>query len=142
MSDVYYFSASNLGFYAGGLKDSFYGPAGAWPEDCVKLSDDEFIQYSGQAPEGKVLAAQKKGKPTWADAPKPTKEELAERAKLMKIRLMTEAAAKIAPLQDAVDENISTEQENEQLSSWKKYRAFVNRVDVNSEFIIWPEPPA
>lgn len=141
MSEVYYFSASNLGFYAGGLKVSFYDPAGAWPDDCLKLTDDEFMQYSGQAPEGKILGADKKGNPAWVDAPKPTKEELTEQAQLMKAQLMTEAAAKIAPLQDAVDEEMATDSEIAELSAWKKYRVLVNRIDTSSSKIDWPVKP-
>ncbi|MEI9860198.1 tail fiber assembly protein [Enterobacter bugandensis] len=57
-----------------------------------------------------------------------------------KQRLMTEAAAEIAPLQDAVDLSIATEQETLSLMEWKKYRILLSRVDPNNPD--WPRKPA
>ncbi|ECA4282321.1 tail fiber assembly protein, partial [Salmonella enterica subsp. enterica serovar Stanley] len=47
---------------------------------------------------------------------------------------------KIAPLQDAVDLDIATDDEKAQLDEWKKYRILVNRVDTSNPD--WPEKPA
>ncbi|ENY9400323.1 tail fiber assembly protein [Salmonella enterica] len=47
---------------------------------------------------------------------------------------------KIAPLQDAVDLGIATNDEKAQLDEWKKYRVLVNRVDTSNPD--WPEKPA
>mgnify|MGYP003500283298 FL=1 len=59
-----------------------------------------------------------------------------------KARLMSEASAAIAPLQDAVDLNIDTDYEIALLNEWKKYRVKLNRLDVASIFEIdWPEIP-
>ncbi|MEY5509334.1 tail fiber assembly protein, partial [Salmonella enterica subsp. enterica serovar Corvallis] len=46
---------------------------------------------------------------------------------------------KIAPLQDAVDLGIATDDEKAQLGEWKKYRVLVNRVDTSNPD--WPEQP-
>ncbi|EAZ4787046.1 tail fiber assembly protein [Salmonella enterica] len=57
-----------------------------------------------------------------------------------KSRLLQMASGKIAPLQDAVDLGIATDEEKSQLAEWKKYRVLVNRVDTASP--TWPEIPS
>ncbi|EIT4150570.1 tail fiber assembly protein, partial [Salmonella enterica subsp. enterica serovar Newport] len=57
-----------------------------------------------------------------------------------KSRLLQMASEKIAPLQDAVDLGLATDDEKAQLDEWKKYRVLVNRVDTSSP--IWPEIPS
>ncbi|EAB1658520.1 tail fiber assembly protein [Salmonella enterica subsp. diarizonae serovar 35:k:e,n,x,z15] len=57
-----------------------------------------------------------------------------------KNRLLQIASEKIAPLQDAVDLDIATDDEKTQLDKWKKYRVLVNRVDTSNPD--WPEQPA
>ncbi|EFW7230861.1 tail fiber assembly protein, partial [Shigella flexneri] len=45
----------------------------------------------------------------------------------------------IAPLQDAVDLDMATDDETKLLLAWKKYRALLMRVDIkNTE---WPKKP-
>ncbi|MEX1841199.1 tail fiber assembly protein [Enterobacter cloacae] len=56
-----------------------------------------------------------------------------------KQRLITEAAEVIAPLQDAVDLAMATEQETANLLSWKTYRVLLNRVDPSKPD--WPLKP-
>lgn len=56
--------------------------------------------------------------------------------------LLSEANDSIAPLQDAVDLNIATDEEIAALKKWKQYRVLLNRVDTSSApDIIWPEKP-
>ncbi|MEQ5563809.1 tail fiber assembly protein [Providencia rettgeri] len=57
-------------------------------------------------------------------------EERVFLANQQKQLLLEEATAAIAPLQDAVDLGIATDEEREQLRAWKEYRVQVNRVDV------------
>ncbi|EAM2342933.1 tail fiber assembly protein [Salmonella enterica] len=74
------------------------------------------------------------------------KDEAAETAARLreaegtKSRLLQMASEKIAPLQDAVDLDIVTDDEKAQLDEWKKYRVLVNRVDISKPD--WPEQPA
>ncbi|WP_373920965.1 tail fiber assembly protein [Salmonella enterica] len=74
------------------------------------------------------------------------KDEAAEKAAQLrqaeetKNRLLQIASEKIAPLQDAVDLDIATDDEKAQLDEWKKYRILVNRVDTSNPD--WPEKPA
>ncbi|EDW0785507.1 tail fiber assembly protein [Salmonella enterica subsp. enterica] len=56
-----------------------------------------------------------------------------------KNRLLQIASEKIAPLQDAVDLEIATDDEKVQLDEWKKYRVLVNRVDTTNPD--WPDVP-
>ncbi|HGJ4365575.1 TPA: tail fiber assembly protein [Salmonella enterica subsp. enterica serovar Thompson] len=56
-----------------------------------------------------------------------------------KSRLLQMASGKIAPLQDAVDLGIATDDEKAQLDEWKKYRVLVNRVDTSAPS--WPDKP-
>ncbi|WP_272675070.1 MULTISPECIES: tail fiber assembly protein [unclassified Providencia] len=68
--------------------------------------------------------------------PPPSKEQLIAEAEYQKQALLNEATATIAPLQDAVDLGIATDEEREQLRAWKEYRVQVNRMDVNSSVIL------
>lgn len=56
--------------------------------------------------------------------------------------LLALAASKIAPLQDAVDLDIATEEETALLLAWKKYRVLINRIKPeDAPDIDWPEVP-
>ncbi|EBV5298415.1 tail fiber assembly protein [Salmonella enterica] len=56
-----------------------------------------------------------------------------------KSRLLQMASEKIAPLQDAVDLGIATDDEKAQLDEWKKYRVLLNRVYTTNPD--WPDVP-
>lgn len=63
--------------------------------------------------------------------------------KRMKDNLMAAATIQIAPLQDAVDLDMATDDELKMLNAWKKYRVLLNRLDANTDAVIkWPELPA
>ncbi|MDJ7442966.1 tail fiber assembly protein [Salmonella enterica] len=98
---------------------------GPLPENVTSVSpDDEYQKWDGKA---------------WV------KDEAAETAARLreaegtKSRLLQTAAEKIAPLQDAVDLGIATDDEKAQLDEWKKYRVLVNRVDISNPD--WPQKP-
>ncbi|EAM1614775.1 tail fiber assembly protein [Salmonella enterica] len=99
---------------------------GPLPENVTSVSPDgEYQKWDGKA---------------WV------KDEAAETAARLreaegtKSRLLQMAAEKIAPLQDAVDLEIATDDEKARLDEWKKYRVRVNRVDTSNP--AWPEKPA
>ncbi|EHQ9002106.1 tail fiber assembly protein, partial [Escherichia coli] len=57
--------------------------------------------------------------------------------------LMQAASEHIAPLQDAVELELATEEETSLLEAWKKYRVLLNRVDTSvAPDIEWPTSPA
>lgn len=71
------------------------------------------------------------------------KEELIAQALQQKTKLLNEAAGAMAPLQDAAEIGIATDDELKQLKAWKTYRVMLNRADVSvAPEITWPEIPA
>ncbi|WP_448511308.1 tail fiber assembly protein, partial [Photorhabdus sp. MH8.4] len=72
----------------------------------------------------------------------PTKEELQQYVESKKQQFIVEASQQIAPLQDAVDLGIATQEEETALLVWKKYRVMLNRIDISlAPDIEWPEQP-
>ena len=71
-----------------------------------------------------------------------TQKEFIATATKEKTQLMQVAANKMAPLQDAVELGIATDNEIEQLDAWKAYRVSLNRIDVTqAPDIEWPIEP-
>ena len=63
-------------------------------------------------------------------------------ATAQKKQLLNEATAQIDYLQDAIDTEIATDEEKALYASWKKYRALLNRINVDTAPAIdWPEKP-
>ncbi|MDJ0034776.1 tail fiber assembly protein [Pantoea allii] len=68
-----------------------------------------------------------------------TQEELTAFAETEKAKRLVAASRVVAPLQDASDLEIATEEEKARLLSWKKYRVMLNRVDTIKPD--WPQAP-
>jgi predicted DNA-binding protein (UPF0278 family) len=63
-------------------------------------------------------------------------------ATAQKKQLLSEATMQIDYLQDAIDTEIATDEEKALYSLWKKYRALLNRIDIDTApDIEWPEKP-
>lgn len=141
----YFYSGSKNSFLDASLMDA-YQDAGNWPDDCVEVSDEMFAEFAiAEAPAGKVRAVGKNGEPTWIDAPAASKEQLQAEASAQKAYLMGAAAVAMAPLQDAMDLGVATDEELSNLTAWKKYRVALNRVDQQAgypEKVKWPAAPA
>ncbi|AZP73685.1 hypothetical protein EJJ20_34820 [Pseudomonas poae] len=76
--------------------------------------------------------------------PETTIEELAANALAARDQLLTVAAIRIAPLQDAVDLGLAIEADLVNLKSWKQYRVDLNRIRQQPNFpaeINWPPVP-
>lgn len=72
----------------------------------------------------------------------PSQAQLVAAAEQEKQYRLTVANNQIAPLQDAVDLDMATDEEVRLLNAWKKYRVLVNRVDTNkAPDIQWPSQP-
>lgn len=68
--------------------------------------------------------------------------ENAESVSALKRTRMEEANEKISIIQDAVDLEMATSDEKENLIAWRKYRVRLERVDTaNVQDIDWPEKP-
>ncbi|WP_407079540.1 tail fiber assembly protein [Candidatus Williamhamiltonella defendens] len=61
--------------------------------------------------------------------------------KRKKDRFMHIAIKAIAPLQDALDLGVSTEQEIDTLHAWKTYRVALHRLDPKAREMARPEVP-
>ena len=137
----YIYSPSHNAFYLAGLKAE-YELSGNWPEDGVEISDDLFIQYTSTPPDGKERGAGENGMPCWVDLPEPTTGELIAAAEQQKQTLLSDAQTMIAPLQDAYDLEMATDEETARLLALKKYRVLLNRIDTSSApGIEWPTLP-
>ncbi|HDD1375348.1 TPA: tail fiber assembly protein [Salmonella enterica] len=98
---------------------------GPLPENVTSVSPDgEYHKWDGKA---------------WVKDEAAEKAAQLRQAEETKSRLLQMASGKIAPLQDAVDLGLATDEEKSQLAEWKKYRVLVNRVDTSAPD--WPDIP-
>ncbi|WP_052105959.1 tail fiber assembly protein [Photorhabdus luminescens] len=135
----YFYSAKANGFFYRPYDES---ESCVYPDDMKPISDALYKQLMIGQENGKVIVADDDGMPTLGDIPPPTLEELQQWSEREKQYLMLQAANFIAPLQDAVDLNIATENEQAALAEWKKYRVLLNRVDCSTAPKIgWPKKP-
>lgn len=73
--------------------------------------------------------------------PKSKEQHIAE-AGVKKQSLLVEATKEIAPLQDAIELDIATDEESALLKEWKKYRVLLNRVDTSlAPDVTFPKRP-
>lgn len=137
----YGFSATTKAFYVYEDQES-YEENGSWPADVKPISDQVWEKYCMQGPAGKERGANKRGLPCWVDIPPLAREAQADAATWQKGQLLEKAGKAIAPLQDADDLGLATEEERALLLAWKKYRISINRIDVDQgDAITWPEVP-
>ena len=113
----------------------------------IKTGAETTMQEVGDIPEGYTILKPNSQFDSWdgekwvLDAEKQHQYEI-NRALSKKYQLISEATTQISYLQDAVDTNIATNEEVELLAQWKKYRALVNRIDIEqTPNIDWPEQP-
>lgn len=106
----------------------FVTELGPLPENTTSLAPDgQYQKWDGKA---------------WVKDEEAEKSAQRRDAENQKGRFMQTANDNIVPLQDAVDLDIATDEEKQQLMDWKKYRVSLNRVDVsNPEKIDWPVAP-
>lgn len=110
-----------LAFEMDGSQDAFIKP------DLEPLSTDELAQIL----KAKAAAAL-------------TPEHILLAANARRDELLTVASLRLAPLQDAIDEDSATDDEVLRLKQWKKYRIALNRLEQQESFpnhIDWPLLP-
>ncbi|EPZ8354725.1 tail fiber assembly protein [Enterobacter hormaechei] len=138
---AFFYSAENNGFYDSNLKDE-YEKARAWPGDAMEISERWYSHLIDGQEKGMVITANEYGQPVLIDPPPLTKKMLIDAAEAKKQNLLAEATVAIAPLQDAVDLKIATENETSKLQDWKEYRVALNRIDTSSApNVNWPVRP-
>ncbi|WGO84544.1 tail fiber assembly protein [Arsenophonus apicola] len=113
----------------------------------TKSGQSVTLEKLGKVPEYLTPLAPKSEFDVW-DGEKWVKdvdaENSAKRQRLedIKQQKLYDATREIAPLQDAIDLDMATEEEKKRLIAWKKYRVLVNRIDTSTEDnIVWPEKP-
>ncbi|EFA6210284.1 tail fiber assembly protein [Escherichia coli] len=113
----------------------------------VKSGDALFISELGPLPNNVTWLSpdgeyQKWNGTSWVKDAEAEKLFLVREAEETKNSLMQVASENIAPLQDAVDLDIATEEEASLLAAWKTYRVLLNRVDTTvAADIEWPVAP-
>ncbi|WP_354636978.1 tail fiber assembly protein (plasmid) [Morganella morganii] len=114
--------------------------------DTATAQESE-IKELGELPAGVTTIAPDVDFPKWngkkwvADKAEKKTADIAA-AEAQKQYLLSEAAEAIAPLQDAVDLGMATQEEEALLKAWKKYRVLLNRVDTSTApDIVWPVKP-
>ncbi|MDR9989957.1 tail fiber assembly protein [Enterobacter hormaechei subsp. steigerwaltii] len=137
-----YFSNAEKSFYLEETVKAYQAQGISVPSDLMTISDDEYkafmVSPDRKAPQYNVESECME----WVDIEPPTREEAIENAEALKAQLLSVAAQAIAPLQDAVDLSMATDDEMASLSAWKKYRVLLNRVDTSEpDEIEWPESP-
>ena len=126
--------------------------------EAVQVADNRGNYYSTQTGEpvefnefGKVPSTLTKKAPTspydkwdgkkWVTDEKVKSDALKNEALAQRDSLLSMASEKIAPLQDAVDLDMATDEEVASLKEWKKYRVLLNRIEQQTGFpdnIDWP----
>ncbi|MFQ1006036.1 tail fiber assembly protein [Gilliamella sp. CG22] len=98
------------------------------PNDCTLLKpSSEFDSWDGEK---------------WVLDENKQHQHYVAIATTQKKQLLSEATTQISYLQDAIDTDIATDEEKTLYSAWKKYRALLNRIDVDTApEIDWPKKP-
>ncbi|MCC2941288.1 tail fiber assembly protein [Citrobacter freundii] len=123
------------------LNNGFYGdntPDDKIPGSFVHISDDEGQRILDSQINGQIQPDDN-GFPVLVPYPELTKDEQQERAEQKRRSLKSVADTEISWRQDAVDADITTDEETAALSEWKKYRVLLMRVDTSKPD--WPTPP-
>ena len=113
----------------------------------IETGAETTMQEVGEIPEGYTTLQPSSEFDIWdgekwvLDTEKQHQNDIDE-ATSQKKQLLSKATEQISYLQDAVDLQIATEQETQLLAEWKKYRALLNRIDVQqAPNIDWPKQP-
>ncbi|MCX8566968.1 MAG: virus tail fiber assembly protein, lambda gpK [Glomeribacter sp. 1016415] len=135
---IFYYSKSEPGFYCVGIHGDNI------PKDAVSITQEEHTALLNAQSKGKWIQSDENGYPVAVDPPPLTPEEWADINLRRRQARLSQAALKVAPLQDAVDLNIATDDEKQLLKEWKLYRVALNRIEQHANLsaeIDWPKPP-
>ncbi|MDF0605375.1 tail fiber assembly protein [Neisseriaceae bacterium TC5R-5] len=122
----------------------FNSELGPVPDGALPVEEETYQAIQAGLQAGQRLAANKKGQPVLLDALPPTPEELAAQAQAELTRRIQMATFAIAPLADALELGIATEEEQASLIAWKRYRIELSRMPQQPGYptdIDWPTEP-
>ncbi|MRT01868.1 tail fiber assembly protein [Ewingella americana] len=138
---MYYYSPKNNAFYPKEFEED-YLQAGSFPDDVVEVGDEVFLEFSSNPAPGRVRIAGKDGKPAWADAPKPTKEQLITFSESVKASKISGAKQTISIWQSELLLGEISDEDKGKLTEWISYIKDLQKVDTsNPSKIIWPTEP-
>lgn len=125
-------SKSKPGFYVNGISEL--------PEDAQEISAELWQQLLQGQETGKAINFNSEP-PELVEYVRTKEDEIAE-AETVKAELRLEADTAIAPLEDAVDLGLATDDEVSRLNEWRKFRIILNRIDTSTApDITWPTQP-
>ncbi|MCQ8229093.1 tail fiber assembly protein [Pantoea trifolii] len=137
----YVYSASFNMICAVALRND-YELAGTWPDDALEISMPTAIEFMGEAPSGKMMAAGTDGLPQWCDLPPLTPSELAAEAVQRKDNLLGNAQQAIGIWQTKLALGRISDAEKTSLNIWLDYIDALQAVDASAApDIDWPETP-
>jgi len=137
----YFYSPSENLFYVEDW-ESDYGIS--WPQDCISITEMQFIEFSSSPPVGKIRVSGIDGYPAWEDTPLPTQEEQIAVADAEKQRLIDQANAYMNSKQWPGKAALGRLKGDElaQYNLWLDYLDALESVDTSSApDIEWPTPP-
>ena len=139
-----HYSPSHNGFYLPEIHGDVI------PSDAVEITADEHSALLEGQSQGKIISADKNGKPVLQDPPPdatyklvdgkweqcPDKAAAAKKAEMDMAVAAGMAAANqhIAVLQDAVDLEMATAEEEAALKSWRRYRVLLSRLKADAKY--------
>lgn len=140
-----FYSANNGGFYHAALRAA-YEAAGTWPQDCIEISDNEYLSLLSAQDAGKQIIKDGNGRPVAVTPPPPSDAQLELSVAREKALRLDEAARQIAPLEDAIELGMATDDEKARLLLWRQYRIAVSRIDDPAfqqgyPHVTWPLTP-
>lgn len=138
MKERYFYSEKERGFFLFSLKEAYVKSPGGWPSDVKEITEELYSSLLAGQEMGQEIITGDNGLPELSKSgPNYIKD-----AELKKNRLMQIATNAIAPLQDAFELGIATDEEAALLLAWKNYRVLINRVRAeDAPNILWPEVP-
>ncbi|HEE0083772.1 TPA: tail fiber assembly protein [Citrobacter youngae] len=127
-------------------QNGFYDDNQTLPEDAVEIAESLRTELINAQNAGGVIRPGADGMPVIIPSadyvPELTEEEQRWFAESKKQSLLSEAAERVGPLQDAIDTGMATEEETTALAEWKKYRVLLMRIDTSTApDIEWPKTP-
>jgi hypothetical protein len=141
MTYKYIFSSESNAFYSVDLQ-MLYEQSESWPKNYVYITDAKWQEMLEGQSKGMDIKADAQGYPVLIERKPPSDQMQIDIAERQKAKLMKEAIDTIDILQDATVLGISTQEENDSLISWKKYRVLLNRIDTRkAPDISWPIKP-
>ena len=143
----YFYSKLTSGFYVSDVHD-------VMPDDVIEITDVQHNELLNALNSGCIIfddLTYSEPKPSlfhewdgfeWVFNYKLETSHKRTENEALKVGFLKQVNEKIAYLQDAVDLEIATSEELEQLKVWKNYRVLLNRIDVNDVDVVFPEQPS